>query len=336
MKKMFFFAAAAAATLSMTACGNTGLGNGEIDTISYAIGADLGLNLNFGMRDLNLDNEVVKESIKKFYKNGDIESEELTEMRNRMNEFQASRMMPYLYAKHVQSSIETDRPDTLPELPVLYDEEFTREEVSRLVGTNMGAWVKSIGHDMHINSLMRAVDDGLKLESETEIDSLMLLNNDQMRNAFMALQAAQQKKAMEAREKALKENAEASAAWLQDVEKMEGVVKTESGLLYRIDREGTGAQAVADSNVVEVNYEGKTRTGKIFDSSYERGSSISFPLNGVIKGWTEGMKYVKEGGQITLWIPSELAYGERGAGSDIGPNEALEFKVELIKVNPEK
>ena len=332
MKKMFFFAAAAAATLSMTACGNTGLGNGEIDTISYAIGADLGLNLNFGMRDLNLDNEVVKESIKKFYKNGDIESEELTEMRNRMNEFQASRMMPYLYAKHVQSSIETDRPDTLPELPVLYDEEFTREEVSRLVGTNMGAWVKSIGHDMHINSLMRAVDDGLKLESETEIDSLMLLNNDQMRNAFMALQAAQQKKAMEAREKALKENAEASAAWLHDVEKMEGVVKTESGLLYRIDREGTGAQAVADSNVVEVNYEGKTRTGKIFDSSYERGSSISFPLNGVIKGWTEGMKYVKEGGQITLWIPSELAYGERGAGSDIGPNEALEFKVELIKV----
>ena len=332
MKKMFFFAAAAAATLSMTACGSTGLGNGEIDTISYAIGADLGLNLNFGMRDLSLDNEAVKESIKKFYKNGDLESEELTEVRNRMNEFQASRMMPYLYAKHVQSSIETDRPDTLPELPVLYDEEFTREEVSRLVGTNMGAWVKSIGHDMHINSLMRAVDDGLKLESETEIDSLMLLNNDQMRNAFMALQAAQQKKAMEAREKALKENAEASAAWLQDVEKMEGVVKTESGLLYRIDREGTGAQAVADSNVVEVNYEGKTRTGKIFDSSYERGSSISFPLNGVIKGWTEGMKYVKEGGQITLWIPSELAYGERGAGSDIGPNEALEFKVELIKV----
>jgi FKBP-type peptidyl-prolyl cis-trans isomerase FkpA len=332
MKKMFFFAAAAAATLSMTACGSTGLGNGEIDTISYAIGADLGLNLNFGMRDLNLDNEAVKESIKKFYKNGDLESEELTEVRNRMNEFQASRMMPYLYAKHVQSSIETDRPDTLPELPVLYDEEFTREEVSRLVGTNMGAWVKSIGHGMHIKSLMRAVDDGLKLESETEIDSLMLLNNDQMRNAFMALQAAQQKKAMEAREKALKENAEASAAWLQDVEKMEGVVKTESGLLYRIDREGTGAQAVADSNVVEVNYEGKTRTGKIFDSSYERGSSISFPLNGVIKGWTEGMKYVKEGGQITLWIPSELAYGERGAGSDIGPNEALEFKVELIKV----
>lgn len=332
MKKMFFFAAAAAATLSMTACGNTGLGNGEIDTISYAIGADLGLNLNFGMRDLNLDNEVVKESIKKFYKNGDIESEELTEMRNRMNEFQASRMMPYLYAKHVQSSIKTDCPDTLPELPVLYDEEFTREEVSRLVGTNMGAWVKSIGHDMHIKSLMRAVDDGLKLESETEIDSLMLLNNDQMRNAFMALQAAQQKKAMEAREKALKENADASAAWLQDVEKMEGVVKTESGLLYRIDREGTGAQAVADSNVVEVNYEGKTRTGKIFDSSYERGESISFPLNGVIKGWTEGMKYVKEGGQITLWIPSELAYGERGAGRDIAPNEALEFKVELIKV----
>ena len=143
-------------------------------------------------------------------------------------------------------------------------------------------------------------------------------------------QAEQQKKAMEAREKALQENLEASKAWLAEVEKMEGVVKTESGLLYRIDREGTGIQATADTNIVEVNYEGKTRTGKIFDSSYERGESISFPLNGVIKGWTEGMKYVKEGGQITLWIPSELAYGQRGAGRDIAPNEALEFEVELI------
>ena len=144
--------------------------------------------------------------------------------------------------------------------------------------------------------------------------------------------AEQQRKAQEEREKALVENAEASAKWLAEVEKQEGVIKSESGLLYRIDREGTGAQATADSDKVEVNYEGKTREGKVFDSSYERGESISFPLNGVIKGWTEGMKYVKEGGQITLWIPSELAYGERGAGADIGPNEALEFKVELIKV----
>ena len=85
-----------------------------------------------------------------------------------------------------------------------------------------------------------------------------------------------------------------------------------------------------------VNYEGKLRTGKVFDSSYERGEPISFALNQVIKGWTEGMKLVKTGGQITLWIPAELAYGERGAGEDIGPGEALEFKVELLELNPKQ
>jgi FKBP-type peptidyl-prolyl cis-trans isomerase FkpA len=139
---------------------------------------------------------------------------------------------------------------------------------------------------------------------------------------------------MAERQKKLEEASAASAEWLAEIEKMEGVQKTESGLLYRIDREGSAVHATADDDTVEVNYEGKTRDGNIFDSSYERGESISFALNRVIKGWTEGMKLIGEGGQITLWIPAELAYGERGAGADIGPNEALEFKVELIKVTP--
>ena len=129
-------------------------------------------------------------------------------------------------------------------------------------------------------------------------------------------------------------NAEQSREWLLEVEKQTDVQKTESGLLYRVDREGNDVFATKDTDVVEVNYEGRTRNGEVFDSSYERGESISFTLNHVIRGWTEGMKLIGEGGQITLWIPAELAYGERGAGQDIGPNEALEFKVELVKVNP--
>jgi FKBP-type peptidyl-prolyl cis-trans isomerase FkpA len=144
-----------------------------------------------------------------------------------------------------------------------------------------------------------------------------------------------QAKAQAEREKAMAENAEASAKWLAEVETMEGVKKTESGILYRIDREGSEVMATEDTDVVLVNYEGKTSDGEVFDSSYERGEPISFPLNRVIKGWTEGMKLVGVGGQITLWIPSELAYGERGAGANIGPNQALEFKVELLEVNPE-
>jgi FKBP-type peptidyl-prolyl cis-trans isomerase len=129
-------------------------------------------------------------------------------------------------------------------------------------------------------------------------------------------------------------NLKESEQWLSYVEQWHGVNKTESGLLYRIDRKGYGEQPTLDSDVVTVHYEGKLRTGEIFDSSYQRGESISFPLDNVIDGWTEGMKYIAEGGQITLWIPADLAYGERGAGDIIGPGEAIEFTVELFEVNP--
>ena len=157
-----------------------------------------------------------------------------------------------------------------------------------------------------------------------------------MREFFGRYAQEMQRKAQEEREKAAKENSELSAKWLEEVALMEGVQKTESGLLYRIDRQGSDVKATKDEDKVLVHYEGKTRTDKVFDSSYEREEPISFGLNQVIKGWTEGMKLIGEGGQITLWIPAELAYGERGAGADIGPNEALTFKVELLKVNPEE
>lgn len=332
MKRTFITLVMAVVAISMTACGSAGFGKGKVDSLSYAVGADLGLNLNFGMGDMDLDRDVVKASILDFYKNGDVEGEEIKALRSRMMEYQYTHVMPFMNAKRMQSMIETDCPDTLPALPALYDENFTREDVSKMIGSNMGAWIKGLRAELDMKSVMRAVDDGLALESAEHIDSLMLLTQQQMRDVFTAYTAEQKRIMEEERQAKLAENAEASAAWLAEVEKMDGVQKTESGLLYRIDREGTGAQATKDNSVVEVNYEGKTRDGKVFDSSYERGESISFPLNGVIKGWTEGMKLVKEGGQITLWIPSELAYGERGAGADIGPNEALEFKVELIKV----
>lgn len=106
---------------------------------------------------------------------------------------------------------------------------------------------------------------------------------------------------------------------------------TGSGLKYRILRKGTGAMPKA-TNTVEVNYHGWLDNGKKFDSSYDRGQSISFPLNGVIKGWTEGMQLVGEGGMIELEIPANLAYGDRGAGDAVPPGATLHFLVELLKV----
>lgn len=105
---------------------------------------------------------------------------------------------------------------------------------------------------------------------------------------------------------------------------------TESGLKYRVLRKGTDKPAATDT--VKVNYHGWLDNGKVFDSSYKRGEPISFPLNRVIKGWTEGMQLVGEGGMIELEIPANLAYGDRGAGDAVPPKATLHFLVELLKV----
>ncbi len=108
--------------------------------------------------------------------------------------------------------------------------------------------------------------------------------------------------------------------------------RTGSGLQYRILRKGKGRKPTA-SDTVMVNYRGWLDNGREFDSSYERGEPISFPLNGVVAGWTEGMQLVGEGGMIELWVPSRLGYGSRGSGPAVPPYADLHFVVELLKVN---
>jgi len=119
--------------------------------------------------------------------------------------------------------------------------------------------------------------------------------------------------------------------FLEDNAKKEGVTVTASGLQYSVITQGAGKSPKA-TDTVEVHYEGTLINGNVFDSSYRRKESIEFPLNGVIAGWTEGVQLMKEGSIFRFFIPSKLAYGSRGAGRDIGPNEALIFDVELIKV----
>lgn len=128
------------------------------------------------------------------------------------------------------------------------------------------------------------------------------------------------------------ENQAAGDKYLAENAQKAGVVTTASGLQYQVFTEGTGASPKATDNVT-VHYRGTTLDGKEFDSSYSRGAPASFPLNRVIAGWTEGLQLMKEGAKYRLFIPAKLAYGERGAGSRIGPNSALIFDVELVKVN---
>jgi FKBP-type peptidyl-prolyl cis-trans isomerase FkpA len=125
---------------------------------------------------------------------------------------------------------------------------------------------------------------------------------------------------------------EIGKAFLEENGKKDGVVTTASGLQYLVARAGEGKKPKATDTVV-VNYRGTLISGVEFDSSYLAGREpAEFPLNRVIKGWTEGLQYMQEGAKFIFYIPSELAYGKRGAGIDIGPDETLIFEVELLKV----
>jgi FKBP-type peptidyl-prolyl cis-trans isomerase len=123
----------------------------------------------------------------------------------------------------------------------------------------------------------------------------------------------------------------AGITYLAENAKKEGVKALPSGLQYKVVKEGTGKQPTK-ADTVKVHYRGTLIDGKEFDSSYKRNEPIEFPLNGVIKGWTEGLQLMKEGSKYLLFIPSDLAYGSRGAGRDIGPDETLIFEVELLEV----
>ncbi len=124
----------------------------------------------------------------------------------------------------------------------------------------------------------------------------------------------------------------ANDSFLTENAKKTGVIKTASGLQYKINQQGQGKQPTA-SSMVTVHYTGKLLDGKVFDSSVERGEPVDFPLNQVIPGWTEGLQLIKEGTKATFYIPAQLAYGEQGVPGTIPPNSTLIFDVELIKVH---
>lgn len=125
---------------------------------------------------------------------------------------------------------------------------------------------------------------------------------------------------------------EEGAAFLAENATKEGVNTTESGLQYKVLKEGTGAKPASPTARVKVHYEGRLLNGSIFDSSYKRGEPITFGLNQVIRGWTEGVQLMSIGSKYELYIPYELAYGERGAGQSIPPYATLIFVVELLDI----
>lgn len=167
----------------------------------------------------------------------------------------------------------------------------------------------------------------------TDASKEKALMNDTAASAYIVSYMQRRQKARLMAENS--QQIEAARKWLADNATADGVVTTPSGLQYKILEEGTGSTP-GPEDMVRVHYSGKTIDGNQFDSSYDRGEPAQFRVNNVIRGWVEGLQLMKEGSKMMLYIPYDLAYGERGAGNVIKPFETLVFEVELLEVIKEE
>src|SRR5438552_17123467 len=190
----------------------------------------------------------------------------------------------------------------------------------------------AIGMQIGFNLARQKVDinpDVLNAGMKDAIAGKPQLTPDQVKDVM-----AQFEKDMEQKQKQIGEkNKTDGAKFLEDNKKKHGVKTTASGLQYKVEKDGTGSQPKA-TDMVTVNYRGTLIDGTEFDSSYKRGQPATFPVNGVIKGWTEALQLMKQGSKYQLFIPSNLAYGERSVSPEIGPNATLIFEVELLDAKP--
>ena len=198
------------------------------------------------------------------------------------------------------------------------------DKLSYSLGMNVAASILQLPVEVNNEIVIATVTDLLR-GGQPQIEEPEY--REIMQNFQKRLQAISEENMKKVSEK----NAAEGKKFLEENAKKDGVKVTASGLQYIVLKEGTGASPAA-TDTVKVHYEGMLLNGQIFDSSIKRGEPIEFPLNHVIPGWTEGVQLMKEGAKYRFFIPSELAYGEQGAGNAIAPNSTLIFEVELIAV----
>ncbi|RJR16931.1 MAG: FKBP-type peptidyl-prolyl cis-trans isomerase [Nitrospiraceae bacterium] len=199
-----------------------------------------------------------------------------------------------------------------------------KDKISYGIGMDIGENMKRQSIDIDPDKLAQGIKDVFAGKE-------LLLTEEDFRNTMenfrKDMMAKQQMHMQEISEK----NRKDGEAFLAENKKKEGVTTLPSGLQYKVISEGTGALPEA-TDTVTVHYRGTLIDGTEFDSSFSRGEPATFPVNGVIPGWTEALQLMKAGSKWQLFIPSNLAYGERGAGGRIGPNSALVFDVELLSI----
>ncbi len=199
-----------------------------------------------------------------------------------------------------------------------------KDRLSYSIGLDIGNNLKNQSLDIDSDFLSRGISDALSGSKQLLTDEEFKETMANFRKEMMAKQASMMKEISD-------KNKKDGEAFLAENKKKEGIVTLPSGLQYKVINEGAG-ESPKVSDTVTVNYRGTLIDGTEFDSSYKRGEPASFKVNAVIAGWTEALQLMKKGSKWELYIPSGLAYGERGAGRQIGPNSALIFDVELLSM----
>src|SRR5438477_499670 len=206
--------------------------------------------------------------------------------------------------------------------PALKD---TKDKESYSIGHDIGTTFKKQNIDLNLDALMLGLKDALAGKEA--------MTKEERDKTLEAFSKEMMEKQVAANKEAAAKNLAAGEKFLAENKKKEGVKTTASGLQYKEIKAGTGAQPKA-TDTVTVNYRGTLIDGTEFDSSYKRNQPATFPLNAVIKGWTEGLQLMKVGSKYQFFVPPNLAYGERSVGPDIAPNSTLIFEVELMDAKP--
>jgi FKBP-type peptidyl-prolyl cis-trans isomerase FklB len=216
------------------------------------------------------------------------------------------------------------RPATAAKSSTVLSLKTQKDKFSYALGMNLGKNLHQQAVAVDPNILARGLKDALT-------GGKTLLTDDEARAALTAAQAEVRAKQQEKMQQAGAENKKEGETFLAANKAKDGVVTLPSGLQYKILTAGTGPKPTASDTVV-CNYRGTLINGTEFDSSYKRGQPATFPVGGVIKGWTEALQLMPVGSKWQLFIPADLAYGDRGAGADIGPGATLIFEVELLSI----
>lgn len=199
------------------------------------------------------------------------------------------------------------------------------DSVSYSIGYDIGnSFNQQSSGDINLEAFVKGFQNGYD-------DADPMLDQGAMKKVLKTYQQEMMKKRKAEQMEASKKNKKEAEEFFEENSQKEGIEETDSGLQYKVLEEGSGPSPGPEDEV-RVHYEGTLIDGTVFDSSHERGEPAEFQVNKVIKGWQEALQMMNEGGKWKIFVPSELAYGERGAGNQIGPNETLIFEVELLEV----